>query len=54
MLNNAAPEDDVQKLEAPIDRLEIKDGQWMGATVRSQVGPDGKVCEIGVFSSTFW
>lgn len=40
---NAAADDGVDELEPPVDNLEIKDGQWMGATVRSQIGSDGKV-----------
>lgn len=39
---NTDPEDDVSKLREPSLDEEIKNGQWMGVTVRSQ-GVGGKV-----------
>lgn len=40
--NDTDPEDDFSQLHEPNKDEEIKDGQWMGVTVRSQ-GVGGKV-----------
>lgn len=39
----ASDDEDISDLREPLRRQEIKDGQWMGVTVRSQ-GVGGKVC----------
>lgn len=38
-----ADDEDEENLMGPSIDLEVKDGQWMGVTVRSQ-GVGGKVC----------
>lgn len=39
-------DDNEENLRPPSEAEEIKNGQWMGVTVRSQRRAAGKVCEL--------
>lgn len=52
--NAAVDDDDDEDLMEPADDEEIKDGQWLGVTVRSQgVGGKVKTLTLKVFLSIF-